>query len=83
MALQSVEILFSSYLLCNVPIIIIGRELSVDLVILEMVDYDIILGIDFLGKYKATIKYKTKMVSFNPPIEEQFEFIAKRAGAKK
>ena len=37
------------------PIIIAGRELFVDLVMLEIVDYDVILGMDFLGKYHASI----------------------------
>ena len=54
-ALPSGTILLSNYWLRDVPIIISGRELSANLIILEMVNYDVILGMDFLGKYEATI----------------------------
>ena len=46
------------------------RELSVDIVILHMIDYDVILGMDFLSKYKATINYKAKVVSFKSTGEQ-------------
>ena len=40
--LPSGEVLLSDYWLRHMPIIIAGRELFVDLVILEIVDYDVI-----------------------------------------
>ena len=55
--------------------VITERELSIDLVILDMVDYDVILGMDFLSKYGATIDCKAKVVSFQPPGEEWFVFV--------
>ena len=36
------------------PVVIFGRETYVDLVILDMYDYDVILRMDFLGKYNVT-----------------------------
>ena len=33
------------------PVKIAGRELPVDLMVLEMVDYDVILGMDRLSEY--------------------------------
>ena len=41
--LPSGEVLLSDYWLRHMPIIIFGRELYVDLIILEIVDYDFIL----------------------------------------
>ena len=50
--------------------VISERELSADLVILNMIDYDVILGMDFLSKCEATIDCKAKTVSFKPLGEE-------------
>ncbi|XP_024031884.1 uncharacterized protein LOC112094643 [Morus notabilis] len=49
-ALPSGDVLLSSHWLRHVPVEIAGRELSADLVVLNLVDYDVILGMDFLGK---------------------------------
>ena len=45
-------------------VVISERELSTDLVILDMIDYYVILGMNFLSKYEATIDCKAKIVSF-------------------
>ena len=58
--LPSGDILFSSHWLRAIQMIILGRELVMDLVILEMSDYDVILGMDFLGNYNATIECRSK-----------------------
>ena len=52
------------------------RELSADLVLIRMVDYDVILGMDFLGKYNATIECKKKKVVFQPDGELSFEYMS-------
>ena len=41
-----------------------GRELSADLIELVMTDFDMILGMDWLVKYGATIDCRRKMVTF-------------------
>ena len=51
MVLPSDEIMLSSYWLRAVPVVIPERELCADLVMLDMIDYDVILGMDFLSKY--------------------------------
>lgn len=51
------------------------QELYADLIILEMYDYEVILGMDWLSKYNATINCKKKMVTFNPSERDQFKFI--------
>jgi len=69
--------MLSNYWLRAVPIVIAGRELSVDLVILDMFDYNVIVGMDFLSKYGATINCKARSINFKLPGEDQFEFNSK------
>lgn len=73
--LPSREILLSDFWLRHVPIIIVGREFYVDLVILEIVDYNVILGMDFLGKYHTTIDCQRRRVTFLPKGVEAFEYV--------
>lgn len=37
----------------------------VDQIVIEMLDFDIILGMDFLSRYKAKINYQKKQVQFS------------------
>ncbi|KAL5553554.1 hypothetical protein UlMin_040955 [Ulmus minor] len=75
--------MLSSYWLRAVPVVVSEREMSVDLVVLDMIDYDVILGMDFLVKYGATIDCKAKVVSFQPPGEEQFAFSGDKGSSQK
>ena len=52
-----------------------GRELHVDVMELEMDDFDLILGMDLLEKYGANIDCKRKMVTFTPDGEAPFVFL--------
>ena len=52
-----------------------GRELFVDLVMLEIQEYEVILGMDWLSKYNTTIDCGTKRVIFQPSEDDQFVFI--------
>ncbi|KAL5541801.1 hypothetical protein UlMin_009511 [Ulmus minor] len=81
--LPSGDIMLSSYWLRAVPVVVSEREMSVDLVVLDMIDYDVILGMDFLAKYGATIDCKAKVVSFQPPGEEQFAFSGDKGSSQK
>ena len=65
-----------------IPIKIAGRELPVDLMVLEMVDYDVILGMDWLSKYNATIFCRRKKVVFQPSEGEIFEYKGTPRGSK-
>ena len=62
--LPSRKILLSEFRLEHVPIVIANRELYTDLVVLKIIDYDVILGMDFLGKYQATIDCRNRKVIF-------------------
>ncbi|KAL5564136.1 hypothetical protein UlMin_027300 [Ulmus minor] len=75
--------MLSSYWLRAVPVVISERELSADLVMLDMTDYDVILGMDFLSKYGAIIDCKAKAVGFNPPGEEKFTFFGDKRVSQK
>ena len=46
-----------------------GRELSANLVLLDMHDFDVILGMDWLASYHVTVHCFKKEVVFRPPSE--------------
>ena len=46
-----------------------------DIIVLDMVDYEVIFGMDWLSKYHASIDCMKKIVTFQPPEEEEFLFI--------
>ncbi|KAL5539055.1 hypothetical protein UlMin_044547 [Ulmus minor] len=74
-ALPSGEVLLSNYWVRHVPIVFSGRELHADLVLIKMYNYDVILGMDFLGKYNALIECRRRRVIFHPYEEQKFEFV--------
>ena len=55
--------------------IIEGRELQVNLIELAMEDFDLILGMDMLAKYGATINCKKRIVTFAYEGEIPFVFM--------
>jgi len=53
-----------------------GRELLADLVLLDMHDFDVILCMDWLTSYHASVHCFEKEVMFRPPGESKFLFKA-------
>ena len=53
-----------------------GRELLADLVLLDMHDFDVILGMDWLASYHASVHCIEKEVVFRPSGESEFPFKA-------
>ena len=51
---------------CGCHISIYGRVLSINLVVLPMISYDVILGIDWLAKHLVIIDYAQKQVTLRP-----------------
>ena len=45
------------------------------MVMLDMIDYEVILGMDWLSKYHVTIDCKKKILTFRPLEEGEFLFI--------
>ena len=56
------------------PLEVNGQLLSADLIILDIRDFDVILGMDWLEKYHAAIDCHKKMVVFRPPEKPEFTF---------
>ena len=76
------ELVISKRWIRSMPIRIDGRELGADLIEMILVDFDIILGMDFLSKYSASIDCKRKMVIFQPEGEEPFIFVGSVQGSR-
>ena len=74
-SLPSGKTMNSDQILRGCNILIDGRELFVDLVVLDMPDYEVILGMDWLSKYNANIDCKKKIVTFRPPGKDEFLFV--------
>ncbi|GKU99598.1 hypothetical protein SLEP1_g12422 [Rubroshorea leprosula] len=58
----------------TVDIYIDGRQLGASLFVLDISDFDIILGMDWLSKHFASIDCHRKWVIFNIPGEQEFSF---------
>ena len=50
------------------------RNMTVDLVLLDLQDFDVILGMDWLASYHASIEYFGKRVTFSIPCKPDFSF---------
>ncbi|KAI3443877.1 hypothetical protein Pfo_000542 [Paulownia fortunei] len=72
--IPSREEMDSNQMLRACSIQISDRTLYADLVVLPMPNFEVILGMDWLTKYHATIDCNKKIVIFQPPGEEQFMF---------
>ena len=46
-----------------------------DLIILNMYDYNVIMGMDFLSKYNATIECRYQRVTFKPSDSNEFSYM--------
>ncbi|XP_024196270.2 uncharacterized protein LOC112199487 [Rosa chinensis] len=60
-----------AYRKCQV--VIGGRKPQADLYPIELYDFDLILGMDWLSKYKALIDFDRRAVRITPPSKETFE----------
>ena len=74
-SLPSRDVLVLTHWLRAIPILVSNRELYVDLIILNMYDYDVILGMDFLSKYNATIECQYRRVVFRPSDNDEFSYM--------
>ena len=58
----------------NCPVTVSQKVTSADLVELEMVDFDVILGMDWLHSYYASVDCRTRIVRFQFPDEPILEW---------
>ena len=70
------DTLMTNLVLKSCIICIEGRELLADLVLLDMQDFDVILGMDWLASYHACVHCFEKEVVFRPLGESEFLFKA-------
>ncbi|XP_060672434.1 uncharacterized protein LOC132803434 [Ziziphus jujuba] len=74
-ATPSGEILCASQVLKSCIVSIDGRDLVANLIILDMQDFDVILGMDWLATYHASVKCFEKEVVFQSEVEDEFKFV--------
>ena len=61
------------------PVLVEGRELLADLVLLDVIDLDVILGMDWLARHYASIDCREKVVIFKIPNDDEFHFRGDKA----
>ena len=68
------QVMHSLGLMTNIPVMIQGRNLPADLIIVHLKNHEVILGMDWLGKYWASLDCHKGCVRFHsgvPPIKFQ------------
>ena len=65
-----------------VQIMVDDKEFGVDLIVLDMHDFDVIMGMDWLSKYIATIDCRKRGVLFELMGEEKFKLVGKPKKSK-
>ena len=66
------ESLLVKYVYKSCEIIVVDRKTIANLIMLDMLEFNVILGMDWLAAYHATLDCHLKMVKFNPPSEASF-----------
>lgn len=66
--------ILSDIMLLGQTIELRGQESTVELIVYDMLNFDMILDIDFLNRYEAEIDYKRKKVKFNLDNGDEFFF---------
>ena len=61
------------------PVLVEGRELLVDLVLLDVLEFDVILGMDWLARHYASLDCREKVVIFRIPNDDEFHFRGDKA----
>ena len=58
------------------PILVEGRELLADLVLLDVLEFYVILGMDWLARHYASLDCREKVVIFIIPNDDEFRLEA-------
>ena len=80
--LPSGEVVLSSWIVRGVLIKIEDVELEGDQIELEIKDFNIILGMDWLARHGATIDCRRKKVTFETPDGQKLCFMGKDSGLR-
>ena len=73
-SLPSGDPLFSSRVVRDSRVLIGGQEFPADLVPLDMRDFDVVLGMDWLSRHRATLDCYKKEVKFHRPRKLEVKF---------
>ena len=78
-SLPAGDSLFSDIVVRDSRILIKGQEFPTDLVALDMRDFDVVLGMDWLSRHRATLDCYKKEVKLHRPrkLEVKFRGICK------
>ena len=68
------NIFFPSY-----SVLVEGRELLADLVLLDVIDFDVILEMDWLARHYSLLDYRERVVIFKISNDEEFQFKGKKS----
>ena len=82
-SLPSGDVLVSTHWLRAIPVLVSNWELYVDLIMLDLHDYNVILGMDFLSKYNATIECRHRIVVFRPTVSDEFSYVGEGERSQK
>ncbi|XP_042415867.1 uncharacterized protein LOC122005028 [Zingiber officinale] len=74
-SLPSGDILNISQEIKECPLEFKSQTLMVDLQVLDMLEFDIILGMDWLAKYYTTVDCSVRVVTFRPPGQPSWVFM--------
>ena len=66
--------LFSNKIVRDSRVLIGGQEFPVDLVALDMRDFDVVLGMDWLSRHRATLDCYKKEVKLHRPGKLEVKF---------
>ena len=69
---------FAYHILKGCEVLVEGVVLKANLIPLEMDDFDVILGMDWLSNHRASINCFTKRIRFEKPRYLEFEFVGDR-----
>ena len=75
------DFLDSDIFLSSCPVLIESRKLLADLVLLDVMDFDVILGMNWLSQHFATVDCRRKEVIFKIPNDEEFKFVGDKSSA--
>ena len=61
------------------PVLVEGRELLADLILLDVLEFKVILGMDWLARHYASLDCREKVVIFRIPNDDEFRFRGDKA----
>ena len=73
-SLPAGDLLFSDKVVRDSSVLIRGQEFPADLVALDMRDFDVVLGMDWLSRHRATLDCYKKEVKFHRPGKLEVKF---------